>query len=59
MRRTLKTALIAVLVIYAPIELTRLIVAYGLKPELIFEIVCIWALYLVAILIVYKLTKGR
>ncbi len=51
----LLTALIALLVLYAPAELTRVIILQGLDVEYILEIAFIWVFYIAAIAIVFKL----
>ena len=38
--------------LYAPLELTRYIVAFGLTNQLIFEIIFIWVLYVISMSIV-------
>lgn len=38
--------------IYAPIELTRVIVRWGLASEFVFELIFIWLFYVLAILII-------
>jgi len=50
---------IIVLTIYAPAELTRLIIDWGSKygwgAELIFELPFIWVLYIGAMIVIYKM----
>jgi len=45
------------LTLYAPIELSRLIVAYGLDFPLICELSAIWVLYLLAIITLCKVVR--
>lgn len=52
MMKHLLITLLILLTIYAPAELTRVIVAYGLSAELIFEIVFIWVFYIAGITLV-------
>jgi len=44
--------LVCFMTIYAPIELSRVIVRWGLASEFIFELIFIWLFYVLAILIV-------
>ena len=44
--------LICLLTIYAPIELTRVIVAWGLAPQFMFEIAFLWLFYGIAIFVI-------
>jgi len=41
--------LICLLTIYAPIELTRVIVAWGLTSQFVFELTFVWLFYSLAI----------
>jgi len=59
MMRILWTGLIALLTLYAPLELTRVIILLGLNAEFLAEIVIVWTLYAGAIFFVYKLMKAR
>ncbi len=53
--RFLITLFIALFFLYAPIELTRVIVAWGLYGKFIFEVVVmIWMTYLIGVLLIYK-----
>lgn len=45
--------IVCLLTLYPPVELTRLIVAYGLDTELILELVALWVLYLSGIVLAY------
>ena len=55
-RSTLLKCLLALLICsltaYAPLELTRVIVAYGLSGKFIYEVCFIWFFYAIAILLV-------
>jgi len=42
--------LVCFMTIYAPIELSRVIVRWGLASEFIFELIFIWLFYVLAIL---------
>lgn len=44
--------LVFALVIYSPLELSRLIFARGLSPELVWELISIWGAYGIALLVV-------
>ena len=48
-KKSLLVLLICFLTIYAPIELTRVIVAWGLAPQFIFEVGFLWLFYGLAI----------
>jgi len=48
----LLTLLICLLTIYAPIELSRVIVNWGLAPSFIFELTFMWLFYGVATFII-------
>ena len=47
--KSLLALLFCILTIYAPLELTRVIVAYGLSGKFIFELCFIWLTYAIAI----------
>ena len=51
--------MICIMTLYAPAELTRVILAYGLDYELITEIVLMWLLYLGAIFFIAKVMKVK
>ena len=61
--RILVTVLICALTLYAPAELTRVIIDWdfsfhnGLLWEHIFEISFIWVLYIIGMALVYKVAK--
>ncbi len=57
--RFLIALLICLLTVYAPIELTRLIIIYGLQGEFIFEVCFIWVSYIIGMGLVYNLVKER
>jgi len=59
MKNGLLVLLILLLTIYAPIELTRVIVSWGLAPEFIFELVFMWLFYGIAISIVFLIAQRR
>ena len=44
--------LVCFMTIYAPIELSRVIIRWGLTSEFVFELIFIWLFYVLAILIV-------
>jgi len=46
------TLLICLLTIYAPIELSRVIVNWGLTPSFIFELIFMWLFYGIAIFLI-------
>jgi len=50
--------LICLLTIYAPLELSRLIINYGLEPALIFELCWLWLFYFIAVKILTKEVRG-
>ena len=50
--KSLLVVLICLLTIYAPIELTRVIVAWGLSSQFIFEIAFVWLFYALALVII-------
>ncbi len=51
-RKGLLVWLIFPLTIYAPIELSRVIINWGLAPEFIFGLVFMWLFYVLALLII-------
>jgi len=57
MRHLLRLLLIAG-TIYAPLELSRYIIEYGLTVELQFELYFIWVLYITTIILISKRIKG-
>ncbi|MBA7637573.1 hypothetical protein ES703_45219 [subsurface metagenome] len=59
MLKALVVTLICLLTLYAPVELTRVIVAWGLDAELLAELSIFWALYLLAILILIKVVRVK
>ncbi len=59
MLKVLVIVFICLLTLYAPIELTRVIVAWGLDAELIAELSIFWVLYLIAILILIKVVRVK
>jgi len=48
---------LCLLTIYAPLELSRLIILAGLEPEFIGELFFMWVFYLSAIAILIKVVK--
>ncbi len=51
---------ICFLTLYAPSELTRVIVVnMGLHGKFIFEVCLIWVFYIIAMVIVYKFVKEK
>ena len=50
--RGLVVLLICFMTIYAPIELSRVIVVWGLAPEFILELAFMWLLYSLAVFII-------
>ncbi len=56
-RRGLLVLLICLLTIYAPIELSRVIIKWGLSSELIFELIFMWLLYGVAVFIILVMVQ--
>ena len=48
---------LCLLTLYAPIELSRLILDCGLCPKLVFELAMIWFLYLVAVATLIKIVR--
>ena len=50
-------ALICLLTLYAPLELTRYILVQGLRPAYVFELCMLWSFYFVAIIILTKVVK--
>ena len=59
MRRGLLVLLIFFLTMYAPIELSRVIVSWGLAPEFIFELVFMWLFYGLAVFIISLIVQRR
>lgn len=57
MRKALVIALICWLTLYAPIELSRLIIEYGLEFGTTAELCSIWVFYLIAIAVLIKVVK--
>lgn len=58
--KVLWTLLVVLLTIYAPVELTRVIIVYTeLQGEYVRELIILWTLYLAAVVIVYKLLEGK
>ena len=57
--KSLLILLICLLTIYAPVELTRLIIAYGLSGKLIFEVGFVWFLYVTAIFLISAVLVRR
>ena len=51
--------LICFLTIYAPIELSRVIVRWGLAAEFIFELAFIWLFYSLALFIILVIIRKR
>lgn len=49
--------IICLLTLYAPLELSRLIIRYGLDIELIGELSIIWVFYLAAMGILIKVVR--
>ena len=56
--RGLLVLLVCFLTMYAPIELSRVIVNWGLAVEFIFELVFMWLFYGLAVLIVSIVIQG-
>ena len=50
--KSLLVVLICLLTVYAPIELTRVIIAWGLSSQFIFEIAFVWLFYALALFII-------
>ena len=57
--KSLVLLLICSLTIYAPVELTRVIIAYGLSGKLIFEVCFVWSFYAIAILLISAVLARR
>ncbi len=57
--KSLLLLLICSLTIYAPIELTRIIIAYGLSGEFIFEVCFVWSFYAIAIFLISAVLARR
>ncbi len=57
--KKLLVLLICFLTIYAPIELSRVMVNRGLTPEFIFELVFMWLFYGFALFIIAAVIKQR
>lgn len=57
----LMVVLICLLTVYAPIELTRVIIAWGLTTQFIFELAFVWLFYALAIFMISATlrTPGR
>ena len=58
-RRVLLTLLICFLTLYAPIELTRVIVAWGLQGQFIGEVCLMWTMYITAMVVVYMRIRKK
>ncbi len=56
--RGLLVLLVCFLTIYAPIELSRVIVNWGLAVEFVFELVFMWLFYGLAVLIISIVIQG-
>ncbi len=56
--RGLLVLLVCFLTMYAPIELSRVIVNWGLAVEFIFELVFMWLFYGLAVLIISIVIQG-
>ena len=59
MIRVLWTLLIAALVLYSPVELTRLIILDGRYAIYTLEVALIWIMYTIAIMLVFWQIKVR
>lgn len=57
MKKALLITLVCFLTLYAPIELTRVIIVWGLTAKFVIEISVIWVLYLGAIAILTKVVR--
>jgi len=57
--RSLLILLICFLTIYAPIELSRVIVNWGLAAEFIFELAFMWLFYGLALFIISVIVQRR
>ena len=57
MIKTLVIAILGLLTAYAPLELTKLIIEYGLTWEFIGELTFLWFCYLGALIILTKVVK--
>lgn len=57
--RGLLVLLVCFLTMYAPIELSRVIVNWGLTAEFIFELILMWILYGLAIFIISVIVLRR
>ena len=53
----LMVLLICILTVYAPIELTRVIIAWGLTDRFIFEVIFVWLFYSLAILMISAMIR--
>lgn len=51
--------LVLLLNLYAPAELTRIIIMFPLKGEFIFEIVFVWVCYIAAGIIVWDILRSK
>ena len=54
--KVLWALLIFTATIYAPLELTRVIIGWGLQGEFLVEVILMWTLYIAGMVIVYKKT---
>ena len=57
--RSLLIILVCMLTIYAPAELTRVIIAWDLSGQFIFEVFFIWILYAIAIFLISVLLAQK
>ena len=53
----LMVLLICILTVYAPVELTRVIIAWGLTNRFIFELAFVWLFYSLAILMISAMIR--
>ena len=59
MMNGLLVLLIFLLTLYAPIELSRVIVSWGLAPVFMFELIFMWLFYGLAVFIIVLIVHGR
>ncbi len=52
--KALLIILICLLFVYSPVELTRVIIDWGLSGKFIFEIAFMWVFYLAGLFIVFR-----
>ncbi len=57
--RSLLILLVCLLTIYAPVELTRVIIAWDLSGQFLFEVLFIWVLYAIAMFLISVLVAQK